>query len=128
MTENCRVGNPFSPSPSEHVAYVNNFQPRVNHDPYSNSYNPNWKHHQTSLTKLSLYFPQANVKPTPPKFQRPAFPAQAPPPQKSNLESMLESVLLAQQKQGEYIKQLASKVDLLSKSQQNVRGTNCATS
>jgi len=32
---------------------------------------------------------------------------------KSNLESMLESVLLAQQKQDEYIKQLASKVDLL---------------
>jgi len=40
VTENCQVGNPFAPSPNEHVAYVNNFQLRPTHDPYSNSYNP----------------------------------------------------------------------------------------
>ena len=51
-----------------------------------------------------LPFPQANARLAPPGFQRPTFPPQAPPPQKSNLESMLESVLLTQQKQDEYIK------------------------
>jgi len=40
VTENCQVRNPFAPSPVEHVAYVNNFQPRPNDDLYSNSYNP----------------------------------------------------------------------------------------
>ena len=43
-----------------------------------------------------------------------SFPPQAQPPQKSNLESMLKTVILAQQKQDEYIKQLASKVALLT--------------
>ena len=58
---------------------------------------------QISLTGMSLYpFPQANARPAPPGFERPSLPPQAPPPQKSNLESMLESVLLAQQKQNEY--------------------------
>ena len=45
VTENCQVGNPFSPPPIEHATYVNNFQSRSNHDPYSNSYNPGWKQH-----------------------------------------------------------------------------------
>ena len=48
----------------------------------------------------------------PPEFQRPPFPQQAPP--KSNLEATMESMLLVQQKQDEYIKQLASKADVLS--------------
>ena len=47
-----------------------------------------------------------------PNFQRPHFPPQV--PQKSNLEDMMESVLIAQQKQDEYIKQLTSKVDVLT--------------
>jgi len=55
--------------------------------------------------------PQLNAR-QPPGFQRPPFPHQAPP--KSNLEAMMESMLLAQQKQDEYIKQFASKVDVLS--------------
>jgi len=63
---------------------------------------------------MPLPFPQANSRPTQPRFQRPSFPSQAPPPQRSNLELMLESALLAQQKHDEYIKQLASKVDLLT--------------
>jgi len=114
VSENCQVGNPFAPPQVEHVAYVNNFQPRPNHDPYSNSYNPGWKQHPNfSYRTDPLPFPQANARPTP-GFQRSSYPPQAPPPQKSNLESILESVLLAQQKQDEYIKQLASKVDLLT--------------
>ena len=51
-----------------------------------------------------------NARP-PPGFQRPPFPPQV--PQKSNLEAMMESMLMAQQKQDGYIKQLASKVDVL---------------
>ena len=34
-------------------------------------------------------------------------------PQKSNTEVMMENMLMAQQKQDEYFKQLASKVDVL---------------
>jgi len=43
-------------------------------------------------------------------FQRLPFPSQE--PQKSNLEMITESILMEQQKQDEYIKQLASKVDV----------------
>jgi len=93
---------------------VNNFQPRLNHDPCSNSYNVSCKQHPNFSYRIEpLSFPQANVTPTLRGFQRPSFPPQAPPPQKSNLESMLESVLLAQQEQDEHIKQLTFKVDLL---------------
>jgi len=35
-------------------------------------------------------------------------------PQKPNLELMMENMLMVQQKQDEYIKQLASKVDVLT--------------
>ena len=52
------------------------------------------------------------LTPTLTEFQRPHFPP--PPSQKSNLESILESVLLAQQEQDEYIKQLASRIDLVT--------------
>jgi len=45
VTENFQVGNPFAPPPVDHATCVNNFQPRPNHDPYSNSYNPGWKEH-----------------------------------------------------------------------------------
>jgi len=55
--------------------------------------------------------PPVNSRPFP-DFQRPLFPSQM--PQKSNLEVMMESMLMAQQKQDEYIKQLASKVDVLT--------------
>jgi len=54
--------------------------------------------------------PPMNTKPSP-GFQRLHLPSQV--PQKSNLEAMMESMLMAQQKQDEYIKQLASKVDVL---------------
>jgi len=37
VSENCQVGNPFASPHIEHDASVNNFQPRPNHDPYSNS-------------------------------------------------------------------------------------------
>jgi len=43
VSENCQVGNPFASPHVEHATYVNNFQHRPNHDPYSNSYNLGWK-------------------------------------------------------------------------------------
>ena len=52
-----------------------------------------------------------NFRPTR-EFHILLYPQQA--PKKSNLEAMMESMLLAQQKQDEYIKQLASKVDVLA--------------
>ena len=45
------------------------------------------------------------------EFQRLSF-RQA--PQKSNLEAIIESMFLAQQKKDKYIKQLASQVDVLT--------------
>ena len=45
-------------------------------------------------------------------FQIPSYPQQA--PQKFNLESMMENMLLAQQKQDKYIKELTSQVDVLT--------------
>ena len=51
-----------------------------------------------------------NFRP-PLRFQRHTLPSIA--PQKSNLETMMESIFLAQQMQNEYIKQLASKIDVL---------------
>jgi len=91
---NVNAVNSFASPHVKHAAYVNNFQPRLNHDPYSNSYDPGWKQHPNfSYRTDPVPFPQANARPTPPGFQRPTFPSQAPPPQKSNLES---SALLAQ--------------------------------
>ena len=46
------------------------------------------------------------------RFKGPPSPHQ--PSHKSNLEAMMESMLVAQQKQDEYIKQLASKADVLT--------------
>jgi len=47
-----------------------------------------------------------------PDFQRPPFLSQV--SQKSNLEAMIESMPMAQQKQVEYIEKLASKIDVLT--------------
>ena len=55
--------------------------------------------------------PQMNARPTS-DFQRPPFPQQA--PQKPDSEAMMGNMLMVQQKQNEYIKQLASKVYLLT--------------
>jgi len=55
--------------------------------------------------------PLMNGRP-PSSFQKPPLPSQI--PQKSNLEAMMESMLMAEQKQDEYIKQLASKVNVLT--------------
>ena len=62
--------------------------------------------------------PQMNFRPPlgflrqPLRFPRPHYPQQA--PQKSNLETMMESMPLVQQKQDEYINQLAFKVDVVT--------------
>jgi len=39
---NCQVRSPFSQDPVE-VNYVQNFNPRPTNDPYSNTYNSDWK-------------------------------------------------------------------------------------
>jgi len=97
VTFNCQVGSPFSQDPSE-VNYVQNFDPRLVNDPYSSTYNLSWKNHLNfsySSNPNSSNMPPMNARP-PPGFQRPPFPSQV--PQKSNLEAMIESVLMTQQK------------------------------
>jgi len=91
VTVNCQVGDPLAPSPSELVAYVNNFQPRPNYYAYSITYNPGGSIIETSLIELSLYpFSRLMLDLHQLDFK--------------DGESMLEGVLLAQQKQDEYIK------------------------
>jgi len=60
----------------------------------------------------------------PPNFQRPHFPPQV--PQKSNLDAMMESTLMAQQKQDEYINQLTSKLNALT-THNKMLEANCPT-
>ena len=74
VTLSYQVGSPFAESPSDQVAYVNNFQPMSSHDPYSNTYNPNEKNHP-NLFYMSdhLRFPQAHPRSSPPTFQKPTF-------------------------------------------------------
>ena len=113
VTLNCQVGSPVFQDPNE-VNYVQNFNLKPANDLYSNTYNPGWKNHPNFSYRSNpnpLNIPLMNARP-PPYFQRPSFPSQM--PQKSNLEAMMESMLMAQQKQDEYIKQLASKVDVLT--------------
>jgi len=113
LTLNCQVGSLFSQNINE-VHYVNNFNPRPTNEPYSNTYNPgcrNQPNYSYRPNPNPPNFLQMNARP-PPGFHRPPFPQQAPP--KSNLEAMMESMLLVQQKQDEYMKQLAYKVDVLS--------------
>ena len=110
VTLNCQVGNPFSQNPSE-VNHMKNFNPRLANDPYSSTYNPGRKKFSYGSNLNPLNKPPMNARP-PLGFQRPHFPSQI--PQKSNLEAMTENMLMAQQKQDEYIKQLALKVDVLT--------------
>ena len=112
LTLNYQVGSLFAQDTNE-VNYVNNFNPRPTNDPYSSTYNPGWRNHPNFFCRANpnpSSMPQLNTR-QPPGFQRPPFPQQF--PSKSNLKAMMESMLLAQQKQDEYIKQLAPKVDVL---------------
>jgi len=64
-----------------------------------------------SYRSNALLVPQTNFRP-PSVFQKPFYPQQA--HKKINLQTMMENMLLAQQMQDEYIKQLASKVIVLT--------------
>jgi len=91
---NFQVGSHFSQYPNE-VNYVQNFNPRLINDPYSNTYNPGWKNHlnlsyRSNPNTVNMAPMNARV---PPGFQRPSFPSQM--PQKSNLELMMENMLMA---------------------------------
>ena len=95
LTLNCQVGSSFAQDTSE-INYVNNFNPRLTNDPYFNTCNPGWRNHPNLSYKSNpnpSNLPQVNTRP-PPEFQRLSFPQQA--PQKSNLETMMENMLLVQ--------------------------------
>jgi len=103
VTLNCQVGSPFAYYPSE-VSYVQNFNSRSANDPYSSTHNPGWKNHLNfsyGSNPNPSNMPRMNAKP-PLGFQRPPFPSQL--PLKSNLEAMMESMLMTKQISDEYIK------------------------
>jgi len=92
LTESGQVGSPFAQDTSNQVNYVKNFNPRHTNDPYSSTYNLGWRNHPNFLYRPNpSLIPQMDAR-QPPKFQRPSFP-QA--PQKSILDAMMESMLLA---------------------------------
>ena len=102
-TLSCHVESLFAQFSSNQVAYINNFQPRLNNNSYSNTFNPSGKNHpKLSYRSKPLPISQANARPSPPNFQRPNFPSQA--LQNSNLEATMKSILLMQKKQNGYIK------------------------
>jgi len=93
ITLNCQVGGPFFKDPNE-VHYVQNFNLRPTNDPYSNTYNPGSKNHPNFCYKLNpntANMPTMNVR-APPSFQRPPLLSQM--PQMSNLEVMMENMLM----------------------------------
>ena len=62
VTLSYQVWSPFSLSSSDLVAYVNNVQPSLNLDPYSNTFNLGWKNHPNlSYESDPLPFPQAKM-------------------------------------------------------------------
>jgi len=96
LIENRQVGRSFAQHISNQVNYVNNFNSRSINDHYSNIYNPAWRGHPNfSYRPNRSTMPQMNARQAL-GFQRPFFSQQA--PQKSNLEAIMDSMLLAQQK------------------------------
>jgi len=89
LTMNCQVRSPFFQDTSDQINYVNNFNPRPTNDPYSKDH-PNFSYKSNPSP-----MPHINAR-TPLEFQRPPFSQQL--FQKSNLEAMIERMLLAQQK------------------------------
>jgi len=90
----CQVGSPFSYDPNK-VNYVKNFNPRPTNDPYFNTYNRGWKNHPNFSYRSNpntVPMPPMNAR-VPPGFQRPPLPSQM--PQKSNLEVMMENMIMA---------------------------------
>jgi len=91
----CPVESPFSQDPNE-VNYIQNFNPRPTNDHYSNTYNPSRKNHPNLSYRSNpnpMNMPHMNARVLF-GFQRPPFPSQM--PQKSNLELMMENILMAQ--------------------------------
>jgi len=102
VTLNCQIGSSFFQDPNE-VNYAQNFNPRPTNDPYSNTYNLGWKNHPNFSYRSnpnSSNVPPVNARP--PWFSKTPFPSQM--SHKSSLEVMIESMLMAQQKQDDYIK------------------------
>jgi len=79
ITLNCQVRSPFPQDPNE-LSYVQNFNPRLTNDPYSNTYNPGWKNQPSFPHRLNpntVNMPPVKAR-VPPGFQRPPFPSQMP--------------------------------------------------
>jgi len=112
LTVNYQVGSPFAQDASDQANYVNNLNLMLTNDTFSNTYNDSWRNHPTFFCRYNApSMPQMNFRP-PLRFQGLPYLQQA--PQKYNLETMMKSMLLAQQKQDEYIKQLRSKIDVFT--------------
>jgi len=90
LTVHCQLGSPFAQDVSDQVNYVNNCHLRPTNDTFSSRSYPNFAYKSNAPL-----VPQMNFRP-PRGFQRPSYPQQA--PKKSNLESMMENMFLAQQK------------------------------
>jgi len=94
LTVHCQVSSPFAQDVSDRVNYVNNYNSRPATYPFSSTYNLGWRNRPNfSYRSNAPFVPQTNFRP-PPRFQRPSYPQQT--PQKFNLETMMENMLLGQ--------------------------------
>jgi len=106
----------------EHANAMQNFNPRPQNNPYSNTYNPGWRNHPNFSYRNNNPLPPNAPQPQPPGFQYRAPynppPQQQPPPSKSNLESIMERFIASQTKTnealGESVCQLNSKFEAMT--------------
>jgi len=90
----------------EHANAMQNFNPCLppQNNPYSNTYNPDWRNHPNFSCRNNNPLPPNASQPQPPGFQHrapydPPPPHQHPPPQpKSNLESLMKHFTATQTK------------------------------
>ena len=109
----------------EQANVMQNFNPRPQNNPYSNTYNPGWRNHPNFSYRNNNPIPPNASQPQPPGFQQraPYNPPlhQQPSQPKSNLESLMEQFIATQTKTNETlsasINQLNSKFDAVASHQ-----------
>ena len=85
----------------EHVNAMQNFNPRLQNNLYSNTYNPGWRNQRNFSYRNNNPIRPNGPRPQPPGFQYRAPynpPQQQPPQSRSNLESLIEEFITTQTK------------------------------
>jgi len=107
----------------EQVNVFQNYSPRPQNNPYSNTYNPGWRNHPNFSYRNSNPLPPNVSQPQQPNlpYKAPYNPPPPPPQPKSNLESLMERFIATQTKTNEVFSvstnQLNAKFDAMASHQ-----------